>query len=65
MKRLINQFFTCPIFHHPLFYIVPDGVEIKCHWCKQKHFIGRSHFEQAWNDISKMETRPLQVVRMV
>ena len=64
MIRLLSQFFTCPRFHHPLLYVVPDGIEIKCKWCKEKHFIGRSHFEQAWQDIARMDTRPLQAVRI-
>ena len=63
MIRLINHYFTCPVFHHPLLYIVPEGVEIKCKWCREKHFIGRSHFEQAWRDISQMDTKPLLAVR--
>ena len=62
MIRLISQFFTCPRFHHPLFAIVPDGIEIRCKHCKQTHFIGRSHLEQAWNDLSKIDTKPLQAV---
>ncbi len=63
MIRLFSQYFTCPNRFHQLFAIVPDGIEIKCKWCKEKHFIGRSHLEQAWNDLSKLDTKPLQAIR--
>lgn len=62
MIRLINHFFTCPHTSHPLFVITRDGIEIKCKHCKQTHFIGRSHFEQAWRDISQADTKPLRAV---
>lgn len=64
MIRLISQFFTCPRFHHPLFAITPDGIEVKCKHCKQTHFIGRSHIEQAWSELARAETKPLQAVRV-
>lgn len=55
---------TCPHEHHMLFEIVTNGIEIKCKWCKQKHFIGRSHFEQAWNELAlaNRDPEPLRVV---
>lgn len=65
MIRLINQYFTCPTWHRPLFSIVPNGVEVRCRSCKEVHFIARSHLEQAWNDLEIAErqpTKPLQVV---
>jgi hypothetical protein len=64
MIRLISKYFTCPTSNRPLFAIVPDGIEIKCHICRHqvRHFIGRSHLEQAWDDLSKLDTKPLQAV---
>lgn len=64
MIRLINAFFTCPRWHRPLLAVVPDGIEIKCKACGEKHFIGRSHLEDAWRDLAIAEraTRPLHVV---
>lgn len=65
MIRLINQYILCPVLHRPLFAIVPDGIEIKCHYCRrgEKHLIRREHLEQAWHDISTLDTRPLQAIR--
>ena len=64
MIRLINHYFTCPHWHRPLFAITPDGIEIKCKWCREKHHISRASLEQAWCDISKLDTSPLHVVRV-
>jgi phage FluMu protein Com len=63
MRRLVDQFFTCPYTRHPLFVITQDGIEIKCKHCKEIHFIGRSHLEQAWTDLAKAETKPLRVAQ--
>lgn len=64
MIRLFNQYFTCPRWHRPLFAVVPDGIEIKCKACGEKHFIGRSHLERAWDDLAMAEraTKPLRAV---
>jgi hypothetical protein len=64
MMRLINQYFTCPMWHRPLLSIVPEGIEIRCRSCKQVHFIARSHLEQAWNDLESVErpTKPLVAI---
>jgi hypothetical protein len=69
MINLMSQYFTCPTHSRPLLAIVPDGIEIKCRFCKQTHFIGRSFLEQAWNDLlaadrdAHCDTRPLHIVR--
>ncbi len=64
MLRLLNQYFTCPTWHRPLFAVVPDGIEIKCKACGDKHFIGRSHLENAWDDlaIADRATKPLRAI---
>lgn len=65
MLRLINSFFTCPMWHRPLLSVVPEGIEVRCRSCKQTHFIARSHLEQAWNDLETVErqaTKPLVAI---
>ncbi len=66
MIRLINQYILCPVLHRPLFAIVPDGIEIKCSYCRRGvvHLVRREHLEQAWNDIDRLDTKPLQAIRI-
>jgi hypothetical protein len=40
----------CPVWHSPLYEIVPSGIVCKCRSCRGKttHFKSREEIEQAW-----------------
>jgi len=44
-----TQLILCPIWHRPIFRIVPTGIEVKCKFCGGiVHTISREEIERQW-----------------
>ncbi len=42
----------CPVWHRPLFRIVPGGLEIHCRSCNTIHAISQSKLEKVWSEFA-------------
>lgn len=54
----------CPIWHSPLMFIVPGGIECRCHSCRKgaAHFISRGELEHIWDEMAVSGASHLQLV---
>ncbi len=47
----------CPVWGRPVFVIVEDGIEIKCHSCHSSravHHFSRAQIEEAWRQMAQV-----------
>jgi hypothetical protein len=60
MAELVTQDsvrIECPIWHSPLFYIVPGGLEIRCKSCRKAiHTFSREKLESMWDELNHNPT---------
>ena len=47
---------TCPVWHSPILYVVPEGVLIKCKSCRREvHLVTKEELERLWDSMAKNE----------
>jgi hypothetical protein len=52
----------CPIWHSPLFFVVPDGLEVRCKSCRGVlHHFSREKLEKKWSEINQSQGQSIPI----